>query len=118
MVNAYLAVSAALLLELIAGTPYAFSAYSSDLKHAANLTQTELNAVSSVGNVGLYLGIVGGAIFDAHGPTWTVLAGASLSAFGYLLAYFSHRTTPRSSPPTFSPGKGRGGAILRPSASR
>ena len=87
--NRFLGLAVALLLELCAGTPYAYGAYSSQLKGSLNLSQTEVNTISSVGNVGLYLGIFGGLLYDAKGPTITVFVGAFVSSLGYLLAYLA-----------------------------
>ena len=87
----FLGLPVALLLELCAGTPYAYGAYSSQLKNSVGLSQVEINTISSIGNVGLYLGIIGGFLYDRRGARTVVIAGALLSAIGYLVAYLAVR---------------------------
>lgn len=74
---------ACLCLEAVAGSSYAFSLYSNQLKAELNYTQEQVETAGAVGNLGLYLSIVAGLCFDSLGPSWTGLIGAALVAVGY-----------------------------------
>eukprot|EP00470_Lotharella_oceanica_P014333 CAMPEP_0170191852 /NCGR_PEP_ID=MMETSP0040_2-20121228/52744_1 /TAXON_ID=641309 /ORGANISM="Lotharella oceanica, Strain CCMP622" /LENGTH=577 /DNA_ID=CAMNT_0010440035 /DNA_START=97 /DNA_END=1830 /DNA_ORIENTATION=+ len=80
-----------LYIELAAGSAYAFGVYSTQLKNALGINQTELNLISSVGNIGGYLGLPGGLWFDRYGPRSTAFIGGMIQCVGYLLAYFASR---------------------------
>uniref|UniRef100_A0A7S3PJP0 Major facilitator superfamily (MFS) profile domain-containing protein n=2 Tax=Aplanochytrium stocchinoi TaxID=215587 RepID=A0A7S3PJP0_9STRA len=83
----WIGVPASLFLELCAGTPYAYGVYSGHLKGTLRLSQKEVNEISSLGNVGLYLSLLGGVFYDRAGPKLTGLIGAIVSAFGYFLIF-------------------------------
>ncbi|RYE99319.1 MAG: hypothetical protein EOO41_01215 [Methanobacteriota archaeon] len=76
-----------LALEAAAGSGYAFSVYSPQVKAALNLSESDIQTVGTVGNVGSYLGLVPGLVYDAAGPQVTAGVGAALSCLGYVLMW-------------------------------
>ena len=85
----WLGLAGVILIESVSGSAYGFSVYSPQLKAALNYTQSEVNSISSIGNVGSYLTIVPGVFFDAFGPRATAIGGALLTALGYGLLWAS-----------------------------
>lgn len=85
----WVSIPMALFLELVAGTAYCFGAYSGQLKSAYQMSQSNLNAVSSIGNIGMYIALPGGLLLDNYGPRLTVFVGATISVIGYTLAWLS-----------------------------
>lgn len=76
-----------LALEAAAGSGYAFSVYSPQVKAALNLSESDIQTVGTVGNVGSYIGILPGLVYDAAGPQVTAGVGAALSCLGYVLMW-------------------------------
>jgi MFS family permease len=73
---------------LVAGTLYAFSAYGPELKVKLGYSQTDINTVSSVGDLGLYFGgLPMGAICDFFGAQVTYSLSGVLGFLGYLLMW-------------------------------
>ncbi len=64
-----------------------FGVYSQDLKNGLRWTQSDVQLVGSVGNVGLYVGLFAGAFYDRCGALRTAGVGTVLASSGYLLAY-------------------------------
>lgn len=56
--------SAATVLMLSAGLPYAFSVYGEPLRHSLNLTGSELSTLGAFANAGGYSAILAGLFFD------------------------------------------------------
>ena len=72
----------------------AYGSYSDQLKDPPyDFTQSHVNFISSIGNVGLYLGILGGLFNDRFGPTLTVAIGATVCCVGYLSAWLNSNST-------------------------
>lgn len=61
--------------------------YSPQLKTALDYTQSELDLVAFMGNLGTYTCFVGGLIFDRYGPKAAGAFGVSLSLLGYALLW-------------------------------
>mmetsp|Transcript_31676 Transcript_31676/g.51233 ORF Transcript_31676/g.51233 Transcript_31676/m.51233 type:complete len:634 (-) Transcript_31676:221-2122(-) len=76
-----------LYVELAAGSAYAFGVYSSQLKHSLGINQTQLNTISSVGNIGGYFAVPAGICFDYYGPKITAFIGGCIVVFGYIMAF-------------------------------
>jgi MFS family permease len=57
--------------------------YSPEVKDQLNLTQGDINLVGSVMNLGGYISIVAGFVYDHYGPSATMLIAAGLTASGY-----------------------------------
>lgn len=76
----FASLAAGLTMETVAGSSYAFSIYGPQLKASLNLTQSDIDEVSSVLNVGSYLAFFGGAAYDALGPQWVAFTGAGMWA--------------------------------------
>uniref|UniRef100_A0A7S4DPU5 Nodulin-like domain-containing protein n=1 Tax=Lotharella globosa TaxID=91324 RepID=A0A7S4DPU5_9EUKA len=87
----WLTIPMGLYIELAAGSAYAFGVYSTQLKNALGINQTQLNLISSVGNIGGYMGLPGGMCFDRFGPKKTAFIGGAIQFTGYLLAYLASR---------------------------
>mmetsp|Transcript_5020 Transcript_5020/g.18245 ORF Transcript_5020/g.18245 Transcript_5020/m.18245 type:complete len:487 (-) Transcript_5020:338-1798(-) len=79
--------SSGMLLELAGGTPYYFGIYESQLKSSLNFTQSQIDTVSSTGNLALYLSVEGGLLIDILGPKFLGCVAALLNFGGYFLLY-------------------------------
>ncbi|QDZ19958.1 MFS general substrate transporter [Chloropicon primus] len=76
----------ALYLELLGGGVYAFSVYSGKL-HQLGLRQEEVQVIGTSGNLGAWLLLPAGYIFDRYGPSNGILVGSALTATGYFILY-------------------------------
>ncbi|EGG14083.1 hypothetical protein DFA_11846 [Cavenderia fasciculata] len=72
------------LVILISGTLYGFSVVSNEVKHKLGYSQTEINQAISLGDVGIYVGVTVGYLYDRTGPFYTCLIATGF----YLLGYF------------------------------
>lgn len=70
---------------LVTGTLYGWGAFAPSMKDVFGWTQTQINLVGSIGDLGLYLGFVMGLVYDLTTPWFTLLLGAVLLALGYSL---------------------------------
>ena len=86
--NRLLVLLGALILNLAAGSVYVFGTYSGAFK-SSGLTQQQIQLVSSIGNVGLYVAIFAGMFYDRKGATQTAIVGTIISSCGYLLSYLT-----------------------------
>ena len=95
--NRWTGAAAGLFMQLSGGTAYAWGAYSGHVKAVMGLDQRQLNIMSSVGNIGMYVGIIAGIVYDKLPKTWgpqvVNVIGASLTLFGYLLLWAVARTS-------------------------
>eukprot|EP01133_Synstelium_polycarpum_P006595 gene6595-7659_t len=73
-----------ILVMLISGTLYGFSAISNDIKHKLDFDQAQVNSAISIGDVGIYVGLTVGYLFDLYGPFYTCLIATVLYLIGYL----------------------------------
>ncbi|CAL5228367.1 g11486 [Coccomyxa viridis] len=94
-VNKWHTLTASILLQLSAGLGYCFSLYSSQIKEHFGYSQEEIQGIGSAANLGGYLSIVSGLLYDATsdhhrwGPRATLLVGAVLNTVGYLALWAS-----------------------------
>eukprot|EP00039_Didymoeca_costata_P020084 m.340008 g.340008 ORF g.340008 m.340008 type:complete len:515 (-) comp19079_c0_seq1:2907-4451(-) len=87
MVGRWVTLLASIGLESVCGTSYAYSVYSGYIKNSTGFSQKEINSIASVGNVGLYLALIAGIVFDKYGPIVTISTGVVLLTSGYLLMW-------------------------------
>ena len=67
---------------------YSYSAYSADLQTLLGYSGTEVNIVSSIGDLGLYVGgIPVGYFFDSFGPSLTYILASVFLFLGYVLMW-------------------------------
>ena len=85
--NRWVALSAGLFVQLVAGTAYAFGIYSNELKVSMNWSQRDVDRASSLGNIGMYFGVFAGLFYDRFGKPITGLIGTFITSTGYLLIY-------------------------------
>ena len=83
----WVTITSNILLETTAGTSYAFGTYSNQLREDLGYSQDDLQTIASIGNVGLYLAVVAGIVYDRYGPKPCLAIGAILSLGGYLLMW-------------------------------
>ena len=76
--------SAAVLVQSVAGLSYIFSLYSSTLKAKFHLPQTQLDLLGTLSNVGATVGLHMGMLTDRVGPRPVVALGACLGVAGWL----------------------------------
>lgn len=98
----FLNLVSSLFLDACAGSPYAVSLYSAQLKTQLQLTQVQLNTVESAGDVGLYLTVVAGVAYESIGPKATAAVGAFLSLAGYALMWLAVNGNAASSVPALA----------------
>ena len=91
-VNKWVSFSASLTSLLGAGLSYAFALYAGDLKQRFRYSQRQTDGVAAAMNLGGYLGVPAGLLYDAllrrgyrrAGPRVVMVLGALVSAGGYL----------------------------------
>jgi MFS family permease len=70
------------------GTLYSYSAYSADLQQTLSYTGTQVNIVSSIGDLGLYVGgIPMGIFYDKYGPRLSYIVSSLCLFLGYVLMW-------------------------------
>lgn len=79
--------SVGILTELGSGSAYAISIISDEMKEILNYTQSELSLVSSVGDVGMFCGVVAGTLYPLIGPRKLLILGGLCSLLGFLMMY-------------------------------
>ena len=89
-VSRWWVLSAAILVQCSAGLTYCFGIYSEDLQQTFRFTENQTAALGFYANLGGYLGIVAGIVYDLLattlprlGPRLVLLVGALLNAVGY-----------------------------------
>eukprot|EP00736_Rhodelphis_marinus_P004573 Rmarinus@m.26646 len=90
----WLALSLSLAIASVSGTAYAFGLYSDIFKRLLGYNQSELAAVGTAGDIGLYCNIVAGFLIIKLGPRLTGLVGGSLYFIGYLCVWLLLYTEP------------------------
>lgn len=89
-VNKWLTLAASIVIQYTAGLGYTFSIYSDQLKHHFGYSQEEIQGIGSANNLGGYLSIFSGIIYDytAHhhrwGPRLCICLAALLNFAGYI----------------------------------
>jgi len=78
-----------LFVEFAAGAAYAFGVYSATLAQVFKWTDADLASVSSLSDIGLYISLPGGFVYDRFGPMVTLIVGAVFTAAGYVLIYLT-----------------------------
>ena len=83
----FAALAAATVIQVCAGLTYSFGAYSEDLRTAFGGSERTVALLGTVKDAGAYFGLPGGAVFDAFGPTTTLIVGAIAHTLGFLGVY-------------------------------
>ena len=78
---------AIIFVEFAAGCAYAYGIYSASLGKIFGWTDANLASISSLADIGLYISLDGGFVFDRWGPILTLLVGAVQCSLGYVLVY-------------------------------
>lgn len=76
-------------LESVGGSPYAFGMWNENLKDHLNLTESEVQSIGSVGDLGLYASFFAGFGIIVVGEQLSALIGVALVALGYLLLHLA-----------------------------
>lgn len=63
-----------------------FSAYGPTLKASFNYTQNEINLIASIADMGLFLGITVGYLFEVIGLFWSIVFGTVMGTGGYFVS--------------------------------
>nr|XP_022335436.1 probable transporter MCH1 [Crassostrea virginica] len=82
-----LAVFVGFLSMITSGSTYSFGAFTNAVKSHFNYTQTEVEFLSSMPNIGISFAFPAGIIIEKFGPRWSTLGGAVFSSLGYGLLY-------------------------------
>ena len=89
--NRWWVVPVALGASICCGVSFGFSIFSPTLKRVFGLSQTQLNTVGVVGNVGQFMGLGAGMFYDRFGPRPTLLLAGVLGFTGFGALYLSLR---------------------------
>ncbi|KAI8843396.1 major facilitator superfamily domain-containing protein [Chytriomyces cf. hyalinus JEL632] len=74
-----------------AGAMFSFSVVANSLKDRLNISSTDLNTITAVGNSSLYLSFLAvGPVYDRVGARWTLILGAAIYCLGYALMYLGY----------------------------
>lgn len=79
------------LVAVVSGTGYAFTLFSPVVKEKYG--QENLDTLSAVGNVGQYIGVFGGLLYDRFGPRPSLAVGVVTLGGGITLTYLALRGT-------------------------
>ncbi|XP_061188394.1 uncharacterized protein LOC133196538 [Saccostrea echinata] len=82
-----LAVFIGFLSMITSGSTYAFGAFTNAVKAHFNYTQSEVEFLSSMPNIGISFAFPAGIIIERYGPRLSTLLGAVFSSLGYALLY-------------------------------
>ena len=85
-VNAWTVLAAAVVVQACAGLTYSFAVYSDALR-VVYPRQRDVDLLGSFKDFGAYFGVAGGVLYDAYGPSVTLVVGALLHALGYVGVY-------------------------------
>ena len=85
-VNAWTVLAAAVVVQACAGLTYSFAVYSDALR-VVFPRQLDIDLLGSFKDFGAYFGVAGGVLYDAYGPSVTLVVGALLHALGYVGVY-------------------------------
>jgi hypothetical protein len=85
-VNAWTVLAAAVVVQACAGLTYSFAVYSDALR-VVFPRQRDIDLLGSFKDFGAYFGVAGGVLYDAYGPSVTLVVGALLHALGYVGVY-------------------------------
>ncbi|CAK0754435.1 hypothetical protein CVIRNUC_002297 [Coccomyxa viridis] len=93
----WLTFSASALVMLCAGLSYSFGIWSDAIKKQYNLSQLQVAGIGTAGNVGGYMAIFAGLLYDwlrgmnRVGPVLTLLVGVALHFLGYFGLWWAAR---------------------------
>lgn len=73
--------AACMVFMTLAGNVYGFGLISDELKSRLNLSQTQLDTVATMGNIGAYMTIIPGLFNNRYGPQKSIWLGM------YVLCY-------------------------------
>ncbi|KJE88425.1 hypothetical protein CAOG_00083 [Capsaspora owczarzaki ATCC 30864] len=76
-------------IMVMSGTLYGISAYSPEIKSRLNYTEPDINLITSIADVGLYVSIPAGLVYDRFGFRVAASIGAVMIGLGYLLMYIA-----------------------------
>eukprot|EP00937_MAST-01D_sp_MAST-1D-sp2_P007730 g7730.t1 len=90
----WLILATCILMEVLGGVSYAFSVYSPLLKHnfaALRASQSKLDLIGMMNNLGGNIGVHTGIFYDARGAPWTVVVAGVLGVLGWGLMWATLR---------------------------
>lgn len=85
----FLILFSSLFLQFAAGTVYLFGSYAGDLKATLGMTQSQVQLLGTLLNIGSWASFLGGLVLDRFGGKIVCLVGAILMFLGYFILYLA-----------------------------
>ncbi len=83
----WVSLAAGFLLQFLAGTPYLFGVYAGDLRSLFGVSQSQVQLLGTLLNIGTWVGFTGGFLLDRIGRVYTLVLGSCLMYLGYFILY-------------------------------
>ncbi len=80
----WLVFSSCLLLMIFNGATYSFGLISDSIKDRCDFSQSQIDLIGTIGNIGNYSGLIPGIFNNRYGPQKTVWIGTLLTWLGWL----------------------------------
>ncbi|CAH1801113.1 unnamed protein product [Owenia fusiformis] len=79
-------------VKLWKGTLFNFNVYALALRDTFNYTQTDVNTISILTNMGISFGFPAGILHDKYGPRWTSFVGLVVTFAAYILIWSTSKS--------------------------
>lgn len=87
--NPFVSLAAGFLLQFLAGNSYLFGVYAGDLRSIFGISQSQVQLLGTLLNIGVWTGFTGGTLLDRFGRLPTIISGAALIFLGYFVIFLA-----------------------------